>query len=299
MTETTDLFTPEFLRKLDALSLATRKSFPGSGAGPRRAPRLGTSVEFSDFRNYTPGDDYRRIDWNAYARLERLFLRLYRAEENLNVLLLLDTSRSMSWGEPSKIRLSRQIAGALAYIGLMHDDRVGALALGGDLGSYLPPVGNRAQIWSIWEFLESLPCQGSTDLGKALSSLRRLCPRPGLSIVLTDLLTDTDWRSGLLALLSLRQEIVLVQILAPEEMEPGLSGDWQLVDDEDGRPLEITLTPQAIRIYRDRLRSYIKEVAAFCHGHSITFMRFASNISVEEAVRRLLRRTQDGIEGPP
>jgi len=134
MTETTDLFTPEFLRKLDALSLATRQSFPGTGAGPRRAPRLGASVEFSDFRSYTAGDDYRRIDWNAYARLERLFLRLYRAEENLNILLLLDTSRSMAWGEPSKIRLSRQIAGALAYIGLVHDDRVGAIALSDDLG---------------------------------------------------------------------------------------------------------------------------------------------------------------------
>jgi hypothetical protein len=110
---------------------------------------------------------------------------------------------------------------------------------------------------------------------------------------LTDLLTDSDWRRGLLSLLGLRQEVVLVQILAPEEMEPVISGDWQLVDDEDGKPLEVTLTPRAIRMYRDRLRSYVSEVASFCHGHSITFMQFPANISVEDAVLRLLRRTQD------
>ncbi|MBI2868223.1 MAG: DUF58 domain-containing protein [Chloroflexi bacterium] len=288
----TGLFAPEFLRKLEALSLATRQSLPGSSAGPRRAPRLGASVEFSDFRSYTPGDDYRRIDWNAYARLERLFLRLYRAEENLNVTLLLDTSRSMAWGQPPKIRLARQIAGALAYIGLARDDRVGAGALGEDLASYLAPVGSRAQVQRVWEFLEALSCQGSTDLGTALASLRRLRPRPGLAVVLTDLLTDSDWRAGLRTLLSLRQEVVLLQILAPDEMEPGLAGDWQLVDDEDGRPLEVTLTPRAVSVYRDRLHSYLREAAAFCHGHGITFLQFSGDVSVEDAVLRLLRRAQ-------
>ena len=294
MTEKTALFTPEFLHKLDALSLAARQSFTGTGAGPRRAPRLGSSTEFSDFRSYTPGDDYRRIDWNAYARLERLFLRLYRAEENLNVLLLLDTSRSMSWGEPPKIQLSRQIAGALAYIGLKTDDRVGVVALSDEPGAYLPPAGNRSQVHQVWEFLDSLPCLGGTDLGKALSALERLHPHPGLSIVLTDLLTDTDWRRGLLSLLALRQEVVLLQILAPEEMDPGLSGDWRLVDDEDGKPLEVTLTPRAVRMYRDRLRSYVREVAAFCHRHDIVFMQFASDISIENAVLHLLRQMQEG-----
>ena len=117
MVRRTSLFTPEFLHKLEALGLATRQSLAGPGIGPRRSPRLGMSVEFSDFRNYAPGDDYRRIDWNAYARLERLFLRLYRAEENLTVSLLLDTSRSMAWGEPSKFDLACRVAGALALPG--------------------------------------------------------------------------------------------------------------------------------------------------------------------------------------
>ena len=133
MVRRTSLFTPDFLHKLEALELATRGSLAGPGIGPRRSPKVGTSVEFSDFRNYAPGDDYRRIDWNAYARLERLFLRLYRAEENLTVSLLLDNSRSMAWGEPSKFDLACRVAGALAYLALLRYDRVGVFPLGRQL----------------------------------------------------------------------------------------------------------------------------------------------------------------------
>ena len=162
------MFTPDFLRKLEALGLATRQSLAGPSVGSRRSPKLGTSVEFSDFRNYTPGDDYRRIDWNAYARLERLFLRLYRAEENLTVSLLLDTSRSMAWGGPSKFDLARRVAGALAYLALVRDDRVRVGVLGEDLLAHLPAVAGRAQVWRVWDFLEQLQTLGTTDLGEAL-----------------------------------------------------------------------------------------------------------------------------------
>ena len=147
-----NLFTPEFLHKLEALGLATRQSLAGPGIGARRSPGLGMSVEFSDFRNYAPGDDYRRIDWNAYARLERLFLRLYRAEENLTVSLLLDNSRSMAWGEPPKFDLACRLAGALSYLALVRYDRVGVFPLGGDVrapatgrgrpGPYLAGMGS-------------------------------------------------------------------------------------------------------------------------------------------------------------
>ncbi|MBI2918350.1 MAG: DUF58 domain-containing protein [Chloroflexi bacterium] len=286
------LFSPDFLRRLEALAIATRRSLPGSGVGPRRAPAIGASVEFSDFRSYTPGDDYRRIDWNAYARLERLFLRLYRAEENLNVSLLVDTSASMSWGQPRKFDLARQVAGSLAYIALARDDRVGAAGLGESLHPHLPPVASRASVWRVWEFLEALPCGGATDLGKALASFGGYSRRSGLVVVLTDLLTESDWRGGLRALLGLRHEVVLLQVLAPEELDPSLSGDWRLVDDEDGRPVEVSVTPRALDAYRERLSAYTREVASFCHGHRIAFLQLRSDIPVEDAVLRLMRRAQ-------
>ena len=289
----TSLFTPEFLHKLEALGLATRQSLAGPGIGPRRSPRLGTSVEFSDFRNYAPGDDYRRIDWNAYARLERLFLRLYRAEENLTVSLLLDTSRSMAWGEPSKLDLARRVAGALAYLALVRYDRVGVFPLGGDLRHHLPAVGGRAHVSQVWNYLEQLQISDTTDLGEALSSFAaRYCPRPGLSILLADLLTDSDWRAGLQKLLAARQEAIVLQILAPEEIAPEITGHWQMVDDEDGTSLEVTLTPRTLQAYQDRLNAYTREVASFCHAHGITFVQLRSDLPIEDAVFRLLRRAQ-------
>ena len=175
MVRRTSLFTSEFLHKLEALGLATRQSLAGPGIGPRRSPRLGMSVEFSDFRNYAPGDDYRRIDWNAYARLERLFLRLYRAEENLTVSLLLDTSRSMAWGEPSKFDLACRVAGALAYLALLRYDRVGAFALGGDLRDHLPAAGGRAHVWKVWDFLEQLQILDTTGHNRPRSGPFFLC----------------------------------------------------------------------------------------------------------------------------
>ena len=251
------------------------------------------SVEFSDFLNYTPGDDYRRIDWNAYARLERLFLRLYRAEENLTVSLLLDTSRSLAWGQPPKFDLSRQVAGALAYVALVNGDRVGVAALGDDLLAHLPPVSDRAQVWRVWDFLEQLQTLGGTDLGKALSSVAaRYSRRAGLSVLVSDLLTDSDWRSGLRALRASRQEVVLLQVLAPEELDPEIMGHWQLVDDEDGSSLEVTLTARTLEEYRDRLSAYTREVASFSHGQGISFVQLPSNLSIEDAVLRLLRRAR-------
>ena len=293
MVRRTGLFTPDFLHKLEALGLATRQSLAGPNLGPRRSPGLGASVEFSDFRNYAPGDDYRRIDWNAYARLERLFLRLYRAEENLTVSLLMDNSRSMAWGEPPKLDLARRVAGALAYLALVRYDRVGVYPLGDGLRDHLPAVGGRDHIWQVWDCLEQLQISDTTDLGGALSSFAsRHCPRPGLSILVTDLLTDSDWRAGLQRLLAAGQEAVVLQILAPEEIAPEITGHWQMVDDEDGTSLEVTLTPRTLQAYRDRLNAYTREVASFCHTHGISFVQMGSDLPIEDAVFRLLRRAQ-------
>ena len=293
MAQGSSLLSPDFLRKLEYLALATRQGLHGPRIGPRRSPRLGASVEFADFRNYTPGDDYRRIDWNAYARLERLFLRLYRAEEDLTVSFLLDMSLSMAWGQPSKLGLSRQVAGALAYVALRKDDQVRIAALGDDLLEYLPTVSTLAQVHRVWDFLELLQSGGGTDLRKSLTSFAlRYCRRPGLSILLSDLLTESDWREGLQALRAMQQEVVVIQILAPDELSPKIKGHWQMVDDEEEVSLEVTLTPRTLEAYRDRLAAYTREVASFCHGHNISFVQLHSDLHIEDAVLRLLRRAQ-------
>src|SRR6266513_898671 len=124
----TPLFEPALMKVLESLTLAGRRVPSGQTAGQWRSRASGSSVEFSDYRTYTPGDEFRRIDWNAYARLERLFVRLYRAEEDLALTVLLDTSASMAWGTPKKARLVAQLAGALAFIALTGGDRVELVA---------------------------------------------------------------------------------------------------------------------------------------------------------------------------
>src|SRR5207237_7951442 len=168
------LFEPAFVRALESLRLAGRRVPSGRAAGQWRSRASGSSVEFSDYRTYSPGDEYRRIDWNAYARLERLFVRLYRAEEDLALNVLVDTSASMAWGKPSKGRLAAQLAGALAFIALQSGDRVElATCRAASIAERLANLRGEAATWSAWRLLERLDFGGATALHAALSAPSR------------------------------------------------------------------------------------------------------------------------------
>src|SRR6266516_665761 len=145
------------LQRLDTLALITRKSMATGRPGRRRSPLAGSSMEFADYRRYTPGEDFRRIDWRAYARLERLFLRVFEAEENLTVTILIDCSDSMSYGLPTKASLALQLVAALAYVALKWEDRVIIGALTDRLAAYRKAGSGKNATWSIGEFLNRLP----------------------------------------------------------------------------------------------------------------------------------------------
>jgi len=220
------------LQRLDTLALITRKSMATGKPGRRRSPLSGSSMEFADFRRYTPGEDFRRIDWRAYARLERLFLRVFEAEENLTVTILIDCSDSMQHGKPSKASLASSIAAALAYIALKCEDSVIVGTLTDRLAAFRRAGSGKHAIWTIGEFLARLPNSGTTDLNRALYDLGRVVVSPGLTIVISDFLAPGGYKVGLRAVRQLRQEVALLQILAPDEIEPDLQGDWQLRDSE-------------------------------------------------------------------
>jgi uncharacterized protein (DUF58 family) len=288
---TSQLFDPAFIAKLEALTLVTRRAMPGAAGGLRRALAPGASPEFADYRRYSPGDDFRRIDWNAYARLERLFLRLYRAEENARITIFLDGSASMGWGTPPKDRLARRLAGALAYIGLSNYDRVAIARCTTRVDHYLGPIAGQAAVRRVWQFLEDMPLGGETDLEAALRDFARFRPPPGLAVVVSDLLSPHGFAEGLKALLGLRQEVVLIQVLAAEELEPGLTGDWQLFDVESGGGVEITVTPRLLRAYRERLDALIAAADRFCARQGISFLQLRSDAPVEDVVLRMLRQS--------
>jgi uncharacterized protein (DUF58 family) len=286
------LFEPAFVRALESVTLAGHRVPAGRAAGQWRSRTSGSSVEFSDYRTYTPGDEFRRIDWNAYARLERLFVRLYRAEEDLALSVVLDTSASMGWGKPSKARLAAQLAGALAFIALQSGDRVDLVTCRGPgIAQRLGNLRGQGAAWTAWRILEQLDADGETDLNAALTACAAHVRGAGMSVVISDLFSPSGYQQGIDALLGRRQDVLLVQVLAPDELQPpaDLLGEWRLTDTEPAAPLEATITPGVLRAYRRIVQAFIAEASDFCRRRGVTYLQISSDVSVTEIVLRTFR----------
>ncbi len=276
------LLPPETLARLERLTLLSRRALAGQLQGERRSPKRGQSIEFADFRPYTPGDDFRRIDWNAYARLERLFIKLFVEEEDLTVHLLVDTSRSMDWGEPNKLHFAKQAAAALGYVALHGLDRVTvtAFAPDGAPAPRFPARRGKAAAPALFAFLESLPLSPRTDLGPRLARYAFRAVQRGPALLLSDLL-DPTWRDGLHALAARGFEVTLLHVLSPQERDPDLHGDLKLRDAESGETLELSADGSTLRRYRQTLAAWEREVAAFCRSRGILHLPVSSDTPLE------------------
>ncbi len=280
------------LQRLDNLTLLTRRSMATGRPGRRRSPLAGSSMEFSDFRRYAPGDDFRRIDWRAYARLERLFLRVFEAEENITVTVLIDCSASMQHGTPSKAELATTLAAALAYIALKCEDSVVVGALTDRLVSFRRAGSGKNSVWSIGDYLSHMPTSGSTDLNRALYDLGRIAPGPGLTIIISDFLAPGGYQTGVRAVRQLRQEVALLQILSPDELDPDIQGEWRLRDSEGSGHVEVSVSVGVLQAYRERLAAFTSELAAFAHSNMASYTSISSDTSIIDVVQRLLRQIE-------
>jgi uncharacterized protein (DUF58 family) len=280
------------LQRLDNLTLLTRRSMATGRPGRRRSPLAGSSMEFADFRRYAPGDDFRRIDWRAYARLERLFLRVFEAEENITVTILIDCSASMQHGTPSKAGLATELAAALAYVALKCEDSVIVGALTDRLVNYRRAGSGKNSIWSIGDFLTKLPHAGATDLNKALYDLGRIVNGPGLTIIISDFLAPNGYQVGIRAVRQLRQEVALLQVLSPDEIEPDMQGEWRLRDSEGTDNVEVSISAHVLQAYRERFASFTQNLAAFAHTHMGTYALISSDAAIIDIVQRLLRQIE-------
>ena len=272
------------LTLLGRLDLAYRRPQSGLYAGERRSSRSARSPEFADFRPYVVGDDYRQIDWKAYARLEKLMLRLYVAEEEACLNVVLDTSVSMELGEPPKWPAARRLAAALAFLGLAAMDRaqVGALR-----GPRLPPLRGRDGVARVWSFLEGLEPAGAAS---ADDLARSGWTRPGLTVVISDFLVeDANWAPALAALSARRQEPVLWQVLAPDEERPALSGDLRLIDVESERTRELTITPGLVGEYERALAAHRRALVRAGQAAGGRFVHSGSADSLEATMLAGLR----------
>ncbi len=287
------LFNESTLRKLEQLALIADKVRMGVMKGDRRSSKRGTSIEFADYRNYTQGDDLRRLDWNVYARLERPFIKLLEEEEDLAVHVLVDASSSMNWpdnnDETNKWQYALHLAGALGHIGLSTGDLVSVSLLNGDENQRWGPYRGQSRSLHLFEFLENGRFGGITDLNVSLKNYVLRGRRPGLLFVLTDLLSPNGYEDGLHTLQARGYEVGVIHLLSPDEVEPPVSGDLKLIDVETGSDAEITLDPTTLLLYRERLQAWQTEIANYCSRRSIHYIPVITDMPWEKLVMQTLR----------
>lgn len=284
------LFDEASLRKLEQLSLVARRVRAGAVRGERRSTKHGTAIEFADYRDYTQGDDLRRVDWNIYARLERPFVKLLEEEEDLAIHLLLDTSGSMDWGvgPAHKLRYGLRLTGALAQIALSTGDRLSVQTLGED-NTRFGPVRGRGHIFRLLDWLAERTAGGVTDLSAALHDYAHGGVRAGLTLLISDLLSPAGFREGVTTLQVRGHEVGIIHILSPDELDPPLGGDVRLVDVETGDAQEVTINGPMRSLYRRRVTGWQQETAAWCGGRQVHYVPVSTAVPWEQLVLQTMR----------
>ena len=281
------LLDPAFLRRLDRLALVARRAVVGRSSAERRSKKRGASVEFADFRNYVPGDDFRHIDWNLYGRLGQLFLRLFVAEEDLDVRIYLDRSRSMGFG--GKLDYAKKIAAALAYLGLRRQDRVALASFGESMDPGLAPGRGQARIFRVFDHLDHIEARGVTDFREAF---RQGLPRTGRGavVLVSDFLTPEGYADGLKTLAGGALQVALVQVAAPEEVNPARLGDLELIDSETGAKVPVTVTPRLLSGYRRTYQEFCEGLRSFARRWQMSYAHAPADVPFEKLVFEVLRR---------
>lgn len=289
-TTSTPLLEPEFLRKLERLALAAKRVQLGMTKGERNSKRKGSSVEFADYRDYVQGDDLRFVDWNIYGRLNSLYLKLFREQEDLTVHLLIDASRSMAFGTPPKIEFACKMAAAVGYIALCGFDQVTVETISAEGGQILRPCRGKFSAGKLFSFLQGVGSGGDTQLERGCRSHVLRSRAKGVAILISDFF-DTEGHQG--ALKRLRQsgsDVYVVHVLAPEEMEPELSGDLKLLDSETGTAVELSVSRALLKRYRENRDHFCDEIRRYCLGAGITYFLTPSQTPVETIVMDMFRR---------
>jgi uncharacterized protein (DUF58 family) len=284
------LLSPELLAQLERLELVSRKIFRGRLKGERRSRRKGRSVEFDDFRNYAPGDDLRFLDWNLFARLDKLFLKLYLEEEDLHFYALVDASLSMDFGEPSKLHYAKQLAGALGFIGLCRADRVKVETLSTSHRRAGPAVRGRRSLWRMLEHLESIHPGDNAPLAEALKSFCIRNTSKGVLVLITDLLSKDGYENAIRFLLARQMDVYVIHVLCPEELDPQIKGDLKLVDCEDQDTVDITVSKPLLDRYQRTLAAFIEGAREFCTRRGVAYVTTSTQTPVETMVLNYLRR---------
>ena len=282
------LFDDDFLKKLEYLNLIARRLVFGRRQALRASVKKGASIEFKDFREYSPGDDPRTVDWMAYARLGELYIKLFRQEEELDLWVLLDSSASMSFGEPSKFDHARRIAAALAYIGMANMDSASVVPFNTSLLAGRERMRGRGQIFRLLEFLRQIDCRGSTALPATIQRFTTRVRRASLIVLLSDFYGLAQAREAIDQLRYAKHQIHVIQLVSPWERDPPLRGELQLVDVESGEAENLTITDSMLRRYKTAYTQLAEDLKRYSLRNSIGFAQAPTDLPFDQFVRRLL-----------
>jgi len=284
------LLGPELMHNLERLELVTRKVFRGRMKGERRSKRKGQSVEFADYRNYVHGDDLRFIDWNLYARLDRLFLKMFMEEEDLHFYTVIDTSMSMDFGEPSKLQYAKQLAAALGFIGLVRADRVRIETIGPRNQKPGPVLRGRHSVWRMFEYLGQIEAGSYTPLAEGVKNFCIRNSGKGIVVLISDLLDKQGYEGALRYLMAQQMDVYVIQVLSAEELDPDIKGDLKLVDCEDEDVAEITVSAPLLKRYQETLSAFVNGAREFCTRRGMSYILANNQLPVEELIAQYLRK---------
>jgi uncharacterized protein (DUF58 family) len=285
-----ELLTPELLAQLERLELVTRKVFRGRMKGERRSKRKGQSVEFADFRNYVAGDDLRLLDWNLYARLDKLIIKLFLEEEDLHFYTLIDASMSMDFGEPTKLQYAKQLAAALGFIGLVRADRVRIETIGQKPGERGPVLRGRHSVWRMLQHVDSIEPGETTSLAEGVKNFCIRNPGKGIVLLISDLMDKEGYESALRYFVSHEMDCYVIHLLSQEEVAPEVKGDLKLVDCEDQDIAEITVSAPLLARYQQTLNAFTRGAQEFCTRRGMHYMLANNKLPVADLVGHHLRR---------
>ncbi len=280
-----------FLQRLSNLRFIVKGRRKGHLAGLHASPRAGVSLEFADYRAYASGDDFRYIDWNVFGRLDRLLVKTYVHEADLPIYLLVDSSASMEIGVPSKAHYAAHLVAALAYLGLRGLDRVGLFPFNDQLIPGLPARHGMVQMGKILRVLRDIEPGGRTSVNRAILEFLSQTRESGLTIVVSDFLASgAEFADGLARLLHRRDEVILLQVLDPEDVTPRAAGPTRIVDVESAQRATLTIGQRTLGEYAERIRRNREQLRGLSLERGIPYFRTTTDVPVERFLHEELRR---------
>ncbi|GIW77366.1 MAG: hypothetical protein KatS3mg104_2429 [Phycisphaerae bacterium] len=282
------LLDSDVMSRLDQLNLLSRKILNGKINGEFRSNRKGRSLELADFKNYTVGDDLRFLDWNSYARLDRLFVKLFREEGDLSLHVLIDTSGSENYGTPNKFRYMQTLAAALGYIGLVNYNRVKVSGMDNRISSTTGFLRGRGRVREMLSFLQQLKPSGVSHLSEACRQFVRLNRDRGICVIISDFFDKSGFESAFRALDFGRYDIYALQILSPQEIDPRVHGRLKLVDVEDGDVAEVIIHPPLLARYKKQLDEYCLSLSKLVTRLGGTYLFASTSVPFDRFILRQL-----------